>query len=271
MSLQAGFCSKNAGFRLLCIREREILLLISVLRNAFSGQGLDLMSVIASILASLLVIFVMLPFHEFAHATVAGWFGDKTAKMLGRQTLNPLKHIDYVGALLLLLFGFGWAKPVPVNLDHRKNPKGAMAVVALAGPLANLLAGIVGGLLINLVLAIDPMALLIFSGKSVGILSYIVLFLYYFMAINISLAVFNLIPIPPLDGSKILMAFLPNKICYQIQRNEAMISMILMIAIAFGAFSGPLSVAQSWLTSGILNLTALPFSGSPFNPNFSLL
>lgn len=269
--MQAGFCSKNAGFRLLCIREREILLLISVLRNAFSGQGLDLMSVIASILASLLVIFVMLPFHEFAHATVAGWFGDKTAKMLGRQTLNPLKHIDYVGALLLLLFGFGWAKPVPVNLDHRKNPKGAMAVVALAGPLANLLAGIVGGLLINLVLAIDPMALLIFSGKSVGILSYIVLFLYYFMAINISLAVFNLIPIPPLDGSKILMAFLPNRICYQIQRNEAMISMILMIAIAFGAFSGPLSVAQSWLTSGILNLTALPFSGSPFNPNFSLL
>lgn len=271
MSLQAGFCSKNAGFRLLRIREREILLLLSVLRNAFSGQGLDLMSVIASILASLLVIFVMLPFHEFAHATVAGWFGDKTAKMLGRQSLNPLKHIDYVGALLLLLFGFGWAKPVPVNLDHRKNPKGAMAVVALAGPLANLLAGIVGGLLINLVLAIDPTAVLfLLGGKSVGILSYVVLFLYYFMAINISLAVFNLIPIPPLDGSKILMAFLPNRICYQIQRNEAMISMILMIAIAFGAFSGPLSVAQSWLTSGILNLTALPFSGSPFNPNFGL-
>ena len=245
-------------------------LLLSVLSNAFSGQGLDLMSVIASILASLLVIFVMLPFHEFAHATVAGWFGDKTAKMLGRQTLNPLKHIDYVGALLLLLFGFGWAKPVPVNLDHRKNPKGAMAVVALAGPLANLLAGIVGGLLINLVLEIDPTAVLfLLGGKSVGILSYIVLFLYYFMAINISLAVFNLIPIPPLDGSKILMAFLPNKICY-IQRNEAMISMILMIAIAFGAFSGPLSVAQRWLTSGILNLTALPFSGSPFNPNFGL-
>lgn len=246
-------------------------MLLSVLSNAFSGQGLDLMNVIASILASLLVIFVMLPFHEFAHATVAGWFGDKTAKMLGRQTLNPLKHIDYVGAFLLLLFGFGWAKPVPVNLDHRKNPKGAMAVVALAGPLANLLAGIVGGLLINIVLEVDPTAVLfLLGGKSVGILSYIVLFLYYFMAINISLAVFNLIPIPPLDGSKILMAFLPNKICYQIQRNEAMISMILMIAIAFGAFSGPLSVAQRWLTSGILNLTALPFSGSPFNPNFGL-
>lgn len=269
--MQAGFCSKNAGFRLLCIREREILLLLSVLTSAFSGQGLDLMTVIVSLLASLLVIFVMLPFHEFAHATVAGWFGDKTAKMLGRQSLNPLKHIDYMGALLLLLFGFGWAKPVPVNLDHRKNPKGAMAVVALAGPLANLLAGIAGGLLMNLVLAINPMAVLILlGGNSVGILSYVVLFLYYFMTINISLAVFNLIPIPPLDGSKILMAFLPNRICYQIQRNEAMISMILMIAIALGAFSGPLSVAQSWFTKGILNLTALPFSGSPFNPNFSL-
>ena len=245
-------------------------MLLSVLRGAFSGQDLDLMTVIVSVLASLLVIFVMLPFHEFAHATVAGWFGDRTAKMLGRQTLNPLKHIDYVGALLLLLVGFGWAKPVPVNLDHRKNPKGAMAVVALAGPLANLLAGIVGGLLINLVLTIDPMAILIFAEKSTEIWSYVVLFLYYFMAINISLAVFNLIPIPPLDGSKILMAFLPNRICYQIQRNEAMISMILMIAIFLGVFSGPLAVAQNWLTSGILNLTSLPFQGSPFNPNFSL-
>ena len=245
-------------------------MLLSVLRGAFSGQGLDLMTVIASVLASLLVIFVMLPLHEFAHATVAGWFGDRTAKMLGRQTLNPLKHIDYVGALLLLLVGFGWAKPVPVNLDHRKNPKGAMAVVALAGPLSNLLAGVVGGLLINLVLVINPMAVLIFAGQSTGIWSYVVLFLYYFMVINISLAVFNLIPIPPLDGSKILMAFLPNRICYQIQRNEAMISMILMIAIFLGVFSGPLTVAQNWLTSGILDLTALPFQGSPFNPNFSL-
>lgn len=245
-------------------------MLLSVLRGAFSGQGLDLMTVIASVLASLLVIFVMLPLHEFAHATVAGWFGDRTAKMLGRQTLNPLKHIDYVGALLLLLVGFGWAKPVPVNLDHRKNPKGAMAVVALAGPLSNLLAGVVGGLLINLVLVINPMAVLIFAGQSTGIWSYVVLFLYYFMVINISLAVFNLIPIPPLDGSKILMAFLPNRICYQIQRNEAMISMILMIAIFLGVFSGPLTVARNWLTSGILDLTALPFQGSPFNPNFSL-
>lgn len=244
-------------------------MLLSVLRSAFSGGGLDLVSVIVSILASLLVIFVMLPFHEFAHATVAGWFGDKTAKMLGRQTLNPLKHIDYMGALLLLLVGFGWAKPVPVNLDHRKNPKGAMAVVAAAGPISNLLAGVLGGLLLNLILSFDINSVAPLLGMSFnGINSILVLFLYYFMFMNISLAVFNLIPIPPLDGSKILMAFLPNKICYQIQRNEAMISMVLMIAIAFGVFSGPLSTAQGYMTRWILQLTALPFSGSPFNPNF---
>lgn len=251
--------------------ERKILLLLSVLNSAFSGQGLDLITVIISVLASLLVIFIMLPFHEFAHATVADWFGDKTARMLGRKTLNPLKHIDYRGALMLLLVGFGWAKPVPVNLDHRKNPKAAMAVVAAAGPISNLLAGVVGGLLMNLIISLDINSIAPLIGMDFnGINSFLTMFLYYFMAINISLAVFNLIPVPPLDGSKVLMAFLPNKICYQIERNEAMISMVLMIALVFGVFSGPLSTAQSYMTKWILQLTALPFTGSPFNPNFSL-
>lgn len=253
------------------ITERKILLLLSVLRGAFSGQGLDLITVIVSILASLLVIFIMLPFHEFAHATVADWLGDKTARMLGRKSLNPLKHIDYRGALMLLLVGFGWAKPVPVNMDHRKNPRGAMAVVAAAGPISNLLAGIVGGLLMNLIISFDINSIAPLIGMDFnGINSFIVMFLYYFMAINISLAVFNLIPIPPLDGSKVLMAFLPNRICYQIERNEAMISMILMIALLLGMFSGPLATAQGYMTKWILQLTALPFTGSPFNPNFSL-
>lgn len=244
-------------------------MLLSLLTGAFNGEGLDLMSVVVSVLASLLVIFVMLPFHEFAHATVADWLGDKTAKMLGRKTLNPLKHIDYMGALLLLLVGFGWAKPVPVNMSHRKNPRGAMAVVAAAGPISNLLAGIIGGLLMNLIISLDINSIAPFLKMGFnGINSFLVMLLYYFMAINISLAVFNLIPIPPLDGSKVLMAFLPNRICYQIERNEAMISMVLMIAIAFGAFSGPLSVAQGYMTRWILQLTALPFSGSPFNLNF---
>lgn len=246
-------------------------MLLSAIRGIFSGQGVDVMNLIIGILASLLVIFIMLPLHECAHATVASWFGDKTAKMLGRQTLNPLKHIDYAGALALLLVGFGWAKPVPVNLDHRKNPKGAMAVVALAGPLSNLLAGIVGGLLLNLVLALEPSAFWALTGQNPsGIASFGVLFLYYFMVMNISLAVFNLIPVPPLDGSKILMAFLPNRICRKIEMNEAMISMILMIALFLGVFSGPLSTLQTWFTRWIIDLTALPFPNSIFNPNFSL-
>lgn len=250
---------------------KEDIMLLGALRGILSGQGVDFMSLIISILVSLLVIFVMLPFHEFAHATVAGWFGDKTAKMLGRQSLNPIKHIDYMGALSLLLVGFGWAKPVPVNLDHRKNPKGAMAVVALAGPVANLIAAIIGGLLMNLVLALQPNSVYILLGYTANsISSFAVLFLYYFMTINLSLAVFNLIPIPPLDGSKILMAFLPDRICWKIEQNQAIISMVLMIAIFMGAFSGPLTIIQSWLSNGIIKLTALPFPNSIFNPNFSL-
>lgn len=246
-------------------------MLLNAIRGIFSGQGVDLTGLVIGILASLLVIFVMLPLHECAHATVASWFGDKTAKMLGRRTLNPLKHIDYAGALALLLVGFGWAKPVPVNLDHRKNPKGAMAVVALAGPLSNLLAGIVGGLILNLILASDPSSIAPLIGYNPsGIAAFAVLFLYYFMIMNISLAVFNLIPVPPLDGSKILMAFLPNRICWKIEQNQAMISMILMIALFLGVFSGPLAIAQSWLSEWIIKLTALPFPNSIFNPNFSL-
>ncbi len=241
-------------------------MILRTISGLFSGQGIDLITLITSILASLLVIFLILPLHECAHATVAGWYGDKTAKMLGRQTLNPLKHIDYAGALALLLFGFGWAKPVPVNLDHRKNPKAAMAVVALAGPLSNLIAGIAGGILLNLILSVDKSSVLVFLGSNPNSFSsFMVLFLNYFMAINISLAVFNLIPVPPLDGSKILMAFLPNRICWKIERNQAMISMILMAALFLGVFSGPLSAAQSKLTGWIIDLTALPFPNSPFN------
>ncbi len=243
-------------------------MILQIISGLFRGEGVDLITLMTSILASLLVIFLILPLHECAHATVASWYGDKTAKMLGRQTLNPLKHIDYAGALSLLLFGFGWAKPVPVNLDHRKNPKADMAVVALAGPLSNLIAGIIAGILLNLIVSVDTSSVFVLYGTDPNsFASFMVLFLYYFLTINISLAVFNLIPVPPLDGSKVLMAFLPDKICWKIERNQALISMILMAALFLGVFSGPLSAAQSKLTEWIIKLTALIFPNSPFNPN----
>lgn len=237
-------------------------MLLSALQDIVRGNGVDMMQLIITILVSLLIIFVMLPLHECAHATVAGWLGDKTAQMLGRRTLNPLKHIDYMGSLMLMLVGFGWAKPVPVNMSHRKNERGAMALVALAGPVSNLLAAVVGGLLMNLVVTLDPLSISIFTQFGVmgnPITAYLVLFLYYFIAINISLAVFNLIPVPPLDGSKIIMAFLPRKACNILEANEGIISIVLMVLIFMGAFSGPLSILQGWFTSGILKLTGLPF------------
>lgn len=237
-------------------------MLLSALQDIVRGNGVDIMQLIITILASLLIIFVMLPLHECAHATVAGWLGDKTAQMLGRRTLNPLKHIDYMGALMLMLVGFGWAKPVPVNMNHRKNERGAMALVALAGPVSNLLAAVVGGLLLNLVVTLDPLSISILTPYGImgnAVTAYLVLFLYYFIAINISLAVFNLIPVPPLDGSKIIMAFLPRKACNILEANEGIISIVLMVLIFMGAFSGPLATLQGWFTSGILKLTGLPF------------
>lgn len=110
---------------------------------------LNFTSALAGILACLLIIFLVLPFHEWAHGFAAYKLGDKTAKYSGRLSFNPLTHIDPMGALCLLLFNFGWAKPVPVDPRYFKNPKAGMAIVALAGPMANLVAAVAGGLLLN--------------------------------------------------------------------------------------------------------------------------
>ena len=115
--------------------------------SLFQGNG-DFFSVVIHILAILMVIFLVLPFHEWAHAWVASLLGDTSIKYRGRLSLNPLSHIDYMGALCLLLFGFGWAKPVPVDDRNFKNPKVGMAITALAGPVANIVAGIAGGFIV---------------------------------------------------------------------------------------------------------------------------
>jgi Zn-dependent protease len=154
-------------------------------------------------------IVIALTFHEFAHARVAYAFGDPTAKNAGRLTLNPLKHLDPVGALMLLLAGFGWAKPVPVNPWHfQGDRKKKMMAVSAAGPLMNLAQAVVGAVLLWLLL------LALKNGMGVAynaFFGYFFNFLNYFIWINIVLAVFNLIPIPPLDGSKILFGLIPDK------------------------------------------------------------
>ena len=122
-------------------------MLIDVIRTLFSGGRVDISTVLAQLLSTLFVIFCILPLHEFAHGWTANKLGDPTARLAGRLTFNPLASVEPVGALALLLFGFGWAKPVPVDSRYFKKPRRDMAITALAGPLSNLLAGCLGAVL----------------------------------------------------------------------------------------------------------------------------
>lgn len=224
-----------------------------MLRSMLSG-GFQIQDILAYILSAALVIFLTLPIHEYAHARTAVKLGDPTPKYQGRLTLNPFAHIDYIGSLLILLVGFGWAKPVQVNARNFRNPKGGMAITALAGPLSNLVVAFISLLLFNLVRFIWPLAGLKFFGQ-------LLLNLFVFLAsINISLAVFNLIPIPPLDGSRILAAVLPDRIYYKIMQYEQIIMIALFALIFFGFLNGPLSMLTSYVWNGLNAVAALPFN-----------
>lgn len=208
--------------------------------------------VLIGILSMLVIIFAVLPLHEFAHGWVAYKLGDSTAKYNGRLTLNPVAHIDPLGALALILFRFGWAKPVPVNARNFKNPKAGMAVTALAGPVSNLLAALVGALLYNLIMVI-------FSGMSIEVWQWISIFFSFYISVNVGLAVFNLIPLPPLDGSKILGAFLPDRILFKFYQYQNVIMIIVFVLLFTDILSWPLNFLSGYLTEGILWLADLPF------------
>lgn len=233
-------------------------MLMSAIRN-----GLSFTEIILYLISSLAVIFITMPIHEFAHGFVAHKLGDPTPKWEGRLTLNPLAHIDYLGSAAILLFGIGWAKPVGVNPRFFKNSKKGMAIVAAAGPIANVLLAFVFLILSNLILTLygffaSPMTSYVTVGYR--ILMYVRMFFGYVADISVYLAVFNLIPIPPFDGSRILFAFLPEKYYFKMMQYERYIFIALLALIYVGVLDAPISLLANAVNALISFLARLPFS-----------
>ena len=187
----------------------------------------DMSSILRSLILSAPAILFALTIHELAHGWVAWRLGDPTAKMMGRLTLNPLKHLDPIGTIALFLFRFGWAKPVPINPSYFRNPNRDMALSALAGPGANLLTAAAAGLLLR-----------VMHLTGIGINEFPAMILQYFVMFNIILCFFNLIPIPPLDGSRLVYYFLPPDLAAKYSGLERYGFMILIGVIFLGRFAG---------------------------------
>lgn len=178
-----------------------------------------------SLISALITLVVALTFHEFAHGWMAKQFGDDTAERAGRLTLNPLAHLDPIGSLMLVFVGFGWAKPVPINpYTIRRSGKGALLLVSIAGPLANFVLA---------VLAAIPLRLNLFPVQvsSANILPTPFMFLYYFLFTNLGLMIFNLIPIPPLDGHEILSFLLPPDLAEKWERIGYQYGILILIFV----------------------------------------
>ncbi len=200
------------------------------------------------ILASLLCIM----FHEVSHGLVAYALGDTTARDAGRLTFNPLKHIDLWGLLMMAVFKFGWAKAVPVNMSRFKKPVAGMAITALAGPVSNVI-------LAFLALCVRASAVYFYYKNGGAVWDFVILFAEYVALLSIGLAVFNIIPIPPLDGSKVLFALLPRRYYYKLMQVERYGFLILMVVLYTGILDGPLDFCRSFLIDGLSSIAVFPF------------
>lgn len=196
--------------------------------------------------------------HETCHGLAALALGDTTAKRMGRLSLNPLKHVDPMGLLLMIVAKVGWAKPVPVDARRFRNPRAGMAVVAIAGPLSNVLLSAVAaaGYTVSMFYSIY---------REIAALELLADFFYYVFFISAGLAVFNLLPIPPLDGSKVLFSFLPRELYWKLMRYERY-GMILLMALLL---TGTLDVPLNYMRGGLTDLL-MPISEGVFDLLYAL-
>lgn len=219
-----------------------------MLQDILSGN-MSLPLLLLEFITLSLIVLVVLPVHEMAHGYVAYRLGDPTAKNMGRLTPNPLAHLDPIGTLMIFLLGFGYAKAVPVNPYNFRNPKTGMALTALAGPVSNLLMA---------VLAVGLYRLLSFFITSAYVNSILYwMLILVFASVNVGLAVFNLLPIPPLDVYRILSVILPDRWIYLIGRYENYLIILVMFLIFTGVLSTPISFVANFIFRGILMLFGL--------------
>lgn len=198
-------------------------------------------TVLLDLALSVIPVLVCITIHEVSHGLCALALGDDTAKREGRLSLNPFKHFDLVGFIMLVVVHFGWAKPVPVDMRRFKNPKLGMALTALAGPASNMILAAVALFLYGLLFGT-------LYSSTVGF--YALYSLSITARISVSLGIFNLIPVPPLDGSKVLFSVMPQRWYYVLMRYEKYGSIVMIVLVLTGILSGPLSAAVEWVLGG---------------------
>ena len=233
-------------------------MLLSLLRTG------DVVLILVQLALLVPTMLFALSLHETMHGLVALWLGDPTARNLGRLTLNPRRHVDPLGLLMLLLVGIGWAKPVPVNSRYFKNPKWGFALVALAGPLSNFLLGVLNAAAFGAFGALHAHAVSLGDeGFRVTLLYWLTLFFFYAALINFIYSVFNMIPIPPYDGSRILFAFLPQRAYFAVMRYERQIMIGLLLVLVAISYLLPFS-PFAWVAEKLTDLVAGPVSRAVF-------
>ncbi len=222
--------------------------MLSILSYLRSGNYIEAIIVI---LSRCFVVFCCLPIHELAHGLVANKLGDNTAKNQGRLTLNPFAHLNPIGAIMIFVFGIGYANPVPVNPNRFKNPKRDMALTAFAGPVSNILMAFISVFVYTGVNTLLPY----------NTVTYAIGYFFYFAAmVNVTLAVFNLLPIPPLDGAKVLGAVLPEDKYFKYMQYERYIMLGLFALLFLGVLDAPITFLSSLLMRIISIIPTLFFA-----------